>query len=143
MKIASKSVVVVLVFLCVQSLAAQEGQAKDVPAVKNEAISFQADVVPVIKKNCMPCHAEDNYNPSELSLDSYNLLMDGGKHGKAVIPGNAGESLLVQKLGAEPPFGRRMPLDPKRKKDEPSTKKLTDEEIQLISDWITQGAKNN
>jgi len=34
-------------------------------------------------------------NPSELYLESYEGLMNGGKHGKAVIPGNADSSLLV------------------------------------------------
>jgi hypothetical protein len=69
--------------------------------------------------------------------------MDGGKHGAAVVPGKVEESLLMQKLGAKPPFGDRMPLDPKKKRGETSTKKLSDEEIQLISDWIAQGARNN
>jgi hypothetical protein len=36
-----------------------------------------------------------------------------------------------------------MPLDPKKKKGEESTKRLSEEEIRLISDWIDQGARNN
>lgn len=141
MKIVSGGFVLLLISLAVQTASAQDEQAKR--AGGKEEISFQADVFPVIKKNCLPCHAEDNYNPSELSLDSYTLLMEGGKHGTAVVPGKAAESLLVRKLDAKPSFGDRMPLDPKKKRGEASTRKLSDEEIQLISDWIAQGAKNN
>jgi len=142
-KIVYGGSVLLLIFLVVQAASAQDEQRKRGPAGGKEEISFQTDVFPVIKKNCLPCHAEDNYNPSELSLDSYTLLMEGGKHGTAVVSGKAAESLLVQKLDGKPPFGDRMPLDPKKKRGEPSTKKLSDEEIQLISDWVAQGARNN
>ena len=106
-------------------------------------VSFSAEVFPIIKKNCLPCHAEDNFNPSELSLDSYDHLMAGGKHGESVLPGKSGESPLVTKLGPEPPFGDRMPFDRKRKKGLKSTKVLDEKEIHLIATWIDQGAKDN
>ena len=62
--------------------AAQEKDAeKKEPAKPRPPVSFARDVFPIISKNCMPCHAEDQFNPSELSLDSYELLMKGGKHG--------------------------------------------------------------
>lgn len=143
MNIVFRGFAVLVVSLGVQAAWAQDDHAKVAPAGGRETISFEADVFPVIKKNCLPCHAEDNYNPSELSLDSHDLLMEGGKHGVAVVPGKAAESLLVQKLAAKPPFGDRMPLDPRKKRGETSAKKLSDEEIQLLSDWIAQGAKNN
>jgi hypothetical protein len=104
-------------------------------------ISFKSDVFPVIKRKCLPCHAEDHFNPSELSLDTYNLLMAGGKHGVPVVPGRPKESILVQKLNGKAPFGDPMPLDSKRKKGE--TKRLSEEEVRLFIDWIVQGAKNN
>jgi hypothetical protein len=106
-------------------------------------VSFKKDIQPIIKKNCMPCHAEDQFNPSELFFDSYDLLIEGGKHGPPVVAGKSKESLLMQKLGPNPPFGDSMPLDPKKKKGEPNKKRLTDEEMKLIADWIDQGAKNN
>jgi cytochrome c553 len=139
-RIVFGSPILLLISLVVQTASAQDEKSV---AAERGTISFQTDVFPVIKKKCLPCHAEDNYNPSELSLDSHALLMEGGKHGVAAVPGKAAESLLVQKLGEKPPFGDRMPLDPKKKKGELSTKKLSDEEIRLISDWVAQGAKNN
>jgi hypothetical protein len=117
---------------------------QDAKRLKNGTqVSFKKDVFPIIKKQCLPCHAEDNFNPSELSLDSYTLLMAGGKHGPPVEAGKSKESILIQKLSDKPPFGDPMPLDTKKKKGEPSKSRLSDEEIKRIAAWIDQGARNN
>ncbi len=124
--------------------ALQEEENPSEETSRNDTISFSRDVVPIIQKNCLPCHAEDNFNPSELSLDSYELLMRGGRHGDAVVPGKAGESPLVQKLRPDPPFGDRMPLDMRKKKGrKPGVMPLSEEEIELIATWIAQGARDN
>lgn len=103
-------------------------------------ISFKQDVVPIIKRYCLPCHAEDNYNPSELSLDTYDQLMAGGKHGASVVPGKSNESILITKLSSKPPFGDPMPL---KKKRDPEQKLLTSDELKTLADWVDQGAKND
>ena len=110
---------------------------------KNEGTSFKGDVFPVIKKHCLPCHSEDNFNPSELSLDSYELLMQGGKNGVPVVAGKAKESTLIKKLGEAPPFGDRMPLNKKQVISEGKAKYLTEAQVKLIAKWINEGAKNN
>jgi hypothetical protein len=130
----------VLMSVCVFG---QQEEGKTAAGKSDSVISFRSHVMPIFKKNCLPCHAEDNMNPSDLSLDSYDLLMAGGKHGDVAKPGKAGESVLVKKLSADPPFGDRMPLDPKKKRGTPSTMKLSDEDIKTIADWIDQGAKDN
>jgi hypothetical protein len=123
------------------SLALQDSTATRGTETPNREITFKEDVMPILKKECLPCHAEDNFNPSELSLDSRELLMAGGKHGRVVVPGNAEKSVLFQKLSANPPFGDRMPLDPKKKRGMQSTKSMSEEEIRIIRAWIEQGAK--
>lgn len=110
---------------------------------KTSPVSFKKDVYPIFDKRCLSCHAEDDDNPSELSLDTYALLMAGGKHGVPVIPGKSSKSILMQKLGTEPPFGDRMPLNKKKRIAEGTAKWLTDEEVKTIADWIDQGAKDN
>lgn len=102
---------------------------------KGESVSFKDDVYPVIKKYCMPCHAEEQMNPSELYMDSYGTIMEGGKNGKTVEPGKAKESLMMKKLSEKPPFGDRMPLKAKEQ--------LSKEEMKILTDWINQGAKKN
>ena len=121
---------------------------QDAPAKKSEKktssiVSFKKDIFPLIEKQCLPCHAEENFNPSELSLDSYDLFMAGGKHGAPFVAGKSKESLVIQKLSTEPPFGDRMPLNTKKKISEGKAKWLTDEEIKTIARWIDQGAKDN
>ena len=95
-------------------------------------IGFDKEVFPFFKSNCLPCHLAENENPSGLALDNYETLMKGGNHGNTVMPGRPKESMLYIKLLPNPPFGKQMARN---------KKKLTDEEIQTIHDWIEQGAK--
>lgn len=120
----------------------QESVTKKQDVRKTDQVSFANDVAPIIGRYCLPCHAEESYNPSELSLDSYELLMKGGKHGAALVPGKPAESILVQKLGSEPPFGDQMPVSRRRKNQTPP-KRLTEEEVKIIADWVEQGGKDN
>ncbi len=106
-------------------------------------VSFKADVFPVIERRCLPCHAEEQFNKSELSLDTYELLMAGGKHGVPVVPGKPEESILVKKLADKPPFGDPMPLDPRWKEGQLRKRRLSDREIQILTEWIREGAKND
>lgn len=95
-------------------------------------LTFTDDVKPIIKKYCLPCHLEENENPSGLSLDNYKLLMKGGNHGNTVVPGKPDKSNLYLKLLPDPPFGKQMARNRRR---------LTEEEVKVIYDWIGQGAK--
>lgn len=106
-------------------------------------VSFKSNVFPIIKAKCLPCHSEDNFNPSELSMDSYDLIAKGGKHGTPFKAGKPDESLIIQKTGDNPPFGDRMPLNSKKKIREGRAVWLTLEEIKTIATWIDHGAKNN
>jgi hypothetical protein len=110
---------------------------------KTETVSFKNDVFPIIKSRCLPCHAEDNFNPSELSMDSYELLAKGGKHGEPFEPGKSKESLVIKKFGDKPPFGDRMPLNSKKKIKEGKAVWLSPEELRTFATWIDQGAKDN
>jgi hypothetical protein len=61
----------------------------------SRAVSFSGDVIPLFRRECLPCHAEESYNRSGLALDSYKLVMAGGRHGASVVPGDPVGSLLV------------------------------------------------
>ena len=138
-----RRMVMAMVLLMVSLAVAQEGEPKKAVKKNSNIVSFKIDVLPILKKQCLPCHAEENFNPSELSLDSYDLLKAGGKHGEPFVPGKSKESLLVQKLGDEPPFGGKMPLNSKKKIQEGKAKFLTEDEIKTIATWVDQGAKKN
>ena len=98
-------------------------------------VSFSKDVAPVLDKFCMTCHSSEEDHPSQFFMDSYESLMKGGKHGKAIVPGNSKESLFTQKMSDDPPFGKVMP--PPRKP------RPTPEQVALVLAWIDQGAKKN
>ncbi len=99
-------------------------------------VSYSKEVAPILEKFCNTCHNEDEDHPSLLYMDSYDQLMKGGKHGIAVQPGNGKESLVIQKMSTDPPFGKVMPPPDK-------TRRPTPEQIDLIRLWIDQGAKKN
>ena len=91
--------------------------------------SFSTDIAPILTSQCAiaECHVVDG--PHDIDLRTYDTLMKGGDEGAIVIVGDARESEIVEEIaeGKMPPEGP--PLDPAQ--------------IQLIIDWINEGAKNN
>jgi hypothetical protein len=90
---------------------------------------------------CVDCHSASGlgigFRVSGLDLSSYASLRRGGvTSGEAIVlAGRPCESILVQKVGEVPPFGARMPLD--------GPPFLNADELQLISDWIAEGADDD
>jgi len=98
----------------------------------------------ILTPACVPCHTDEGRTPSGgLNLKSgtaYSALVNVASTGKAgavrVIPGNPSGSYLVQKLeGAADIVGLRMPRN--------GPPYLTDAQVQLIRQWIQNGAPNN
>ncbi len=100
-----------------------------------DSLSFKYDVFPIIEEHCLPCHLEEERNMSRLFMDNYEMLMEGGFNGPPIEPGDPEESLLIQKVGPNPPFGERMPMR--------SDRYLNDEELTTIKNWIEAGAEDN
>lgn len=124
------------VFAAIIALCTAQAVAQDAAKAKDKSgISYAKDIAPVLEKFCAGCHNADEEHPSELYMESYESLMKGGKHGVSIKPGSSKESLLMQKMSKEPPFGKVMP--PPRKKTP------TPEQVELIRAWIEQGAKKN
>jgi hypothetical protein len=98
------------------------------PAAQGSTVSFANDVLPILNSRCVNCHG-GNRTEKSLSLKSYNDLMAGSENGPAVTPGNAADSKLVELI-----VSQKMP------KRGP---KLTPDQVQLISEWVNQGALNN
>ena len=91
--------------------------------------SFQDDVLPILTNRCAftGCHVAGG--PYGIDLRTYDALIAGGHDGAIVIAGNARRSELVEQIveGEMPPNGPPLPVA----------------QIQLIIDWINEGAKNN
>jgi len=93
--------------------------------------SFSTDVLPLLTRyGCTGCHGGNG----GLYVDTQPHLLQGGNHGPAIVPGDADGSLIIQKISVNPPFGSRMPQ---------GGPYLTDSDVQLLKEWINQGALDN
>lgn len=88
---------------------------------------FRSAVAPVLEAKCLRCHSP-GIAKGDLSLATAAGLLDGGY----VVPGQPGDSHLLQVVRPDGNDGPRMPKD-----GDP----LTPEEIAALSKWIADGAE--
>lgn len=100
-----------------------------------EKIKFNRDIRPLLSDNCFACHGPDEHErKAKLRLD----VKDGGgfenKDGlQAIIPGEATNSEVIARMISE---------DDDEIMPPPETgKKLTKDQIELIKQWIDEGAE--
>ena len=98
------------------------------PAGHAAIVSFSNDVFPILQSRCINCHG-GNRTEEGLSLKTYAEIMKGSQNGLVISAGDANNSLLAELIS-----------DQKMPKRGP---KLTPPQIQLIIDWINQGALDN
>ena len=92
-------------------------------------IDFEKQIRPVLAERCLECHSQDK-RKGGLSLATYADILEGGKDGAVVRPGNSGNSLLIHRVSGE--------IEPQMPKDELP---LDAGEIALLRLWIDQGAR--
>jgi hypothetical protein len=99
-------------------------------------VSFSKNVMPIFKAKCLSCHAKgsEGFEASGFSVESYEQVMKGTRNGPVIEPGYSYFSTLqiVVEHRAKP--STSMPRD---------SAQLSGPEIQIIGEWIDQGAKNN
>lgn len=94
-----------------------------------ETVSFAKQIAPLLVANCMNCHINARRPSGNLRLDNFAQTMRGGDSGPIIVPKKPDDSLLIKKLQGL--SGQRMPVN------RPA---FTDEQIKLISTWISEGA---
>ncbi len=112
--------------------------ACDAPGDPGVTVSFANDVRPLMLRSpggCTPCHL--GRITSGLDLSSYDSMRRGGTNSGSniIIAGKPCESILPKKLGPVPPFGSRMPFN--------GPPYWSTAELQLLHDWIAEGALDN
>jgi hypothetical protein len=103
-------------------------------------VTYAAHVVPLLDEYCYRCHTPAGRTPigieiGGLDLSTYESLRAGGviAGARIVVPGNPCRSVLIEKVADLPSFGGRMPLN--------GPPWLEEDEIQLLFDWIAEGAR--
>lgn len=98
------------------------------PSSGEAAVSFANQVLPIFSSRCAQCHGGDR-TLAGLDVLSFTALMSGSDNGPVVVPGDVDASLLVTLVanGQMPKAGA----------------KLTPDQVQVIADWIDQGALDN
>ena len=109
-----KQVAILLLYTCFNILLGQ--------------VDYQTEIQTIFKSNCGNCHLGNS--SGGLNLSTYQNLMAGGNSGAVILPGNHANSYLWQKVNnGEMPPGNNPDLNTN--------------EINLIAQWIDEGALEN
>ncbi|HAY82326.1 MAG TPA: hypothetical protein DCY79_21170, partial [Planctomycetaceae bacterium] len=94
-----------------------------------EPINFNQQIRPLLSDNCFQCHGPDeNHREGHLRLDQAEAAYDS-----AITPGKPAESEFVSRITTTDPDSVMPPPD--------SGKKLTPQQIKLLSRWVAEGAR--
>lgn len=125
----------------------QGPEPADLPEDRPEgaAVSFSADVLPILTSTCATCHQDGGIADlagislrlvEDLAFDmllNNNSVLDESL--SFVEPGDSASSLMFLMISSDrPPVGSRMPFQ---------RAPLSDAQIGTIRDWIDQGALDN
>ncbi len=115
-----------LICLCRSGALANAAEPK-------KPIDFNRDIRPILSDNCFSCHGPDEkQRKSKLRLDTQSGLFSPHDGGLIVKPGNLTESEIFQRITS---------TDKDEVMPPPETnKKLKPEQVQLVREWISQGA---
>jgi len=113
----------------VAAASAPAPQAGSQAASPSSRVDYPKQVLPILEANCFECHGGDQ-RKGGLSLRTYTDVLEGGKNGPIVRPGNSTNSPIVHRIKGV--GGDQMPKD---------AAPLSAAEIALIARWIDEGAR--
>ena len=104
------------------------------PQTAVKKVDFNRDIRPILSDTCFKCHGPDEkQRMANLRLDeTEGLFTDRGGY-RIIVPGNAAQSKLYQKISSTDESFRMPPTY--------SGRSITAKQIELIKEWIDQGAK--
>src|SRR6476619_2466739 len=117
--------------VAISGATGRAGRATASEQVSPAPVSFNRDILPILSNNCFACHGPDeNKRETKFHFDTH----DGAFAKKGVIvPGNAADSFLVQRITNPDPDERMPPAE--------TGHTLTNKQIELLRRWIDEGAK--
>src|SRR5262244_2486874 len=99
-------------------------------ALAAQNVDYARQVHAIFADRCLICHSQEKRSGG-LSLATYADVLNGGRSGAAVKPGNSGGSLLIHRVTGS--GASRMPL---------GSPALNATEIGILTAWIDQGARS-
>ena len=112
------------------TLSANTVRAADAPGTPTTEISFYRQVRPILQRNCSGCHQPSKAGGKFILTDFAGLLA-GGEQGAGIVAGKPDESSVIDNITGEKPA---MP---------PKGPPLPKEQVELITKWIAQGARDD
>ena len=102
---------------------------------KPRKIDFVKEIQPILEFNCVGCHREGNEKKfsGDYRMDTKKLTFKGKREGKGIVPGDHEESTVWEFMTLALDDDLVMPPEDK-------TQRPTKEEIELVAQWIDQGA---
>jgi uncharacterized membrane protein len=91
-------------------------------------------VAPMMEEKCWKCHNAEK-TKGKFRMDTYDLLLKGGKGGAGFVAGDAAKSQIVNRCELPKDDEERMPPDEK-----PT---LTTEQLVVVKWWINSGGKSD
>ena len=92
---------------------------------------YLKEIKPLLNQRCFACHGALKQKAG-LRLDTAESILKGGKSGPALVPGDAGTSLILQRIGSADPDEKMPPAH----EGEP----FTPAQVSLLRQWIVDGA---
>lgn len=92
---------------------------------------YQDVVAPIFERRCVQCHKESKAK-GKFRMDTFELLVKGGKEGPGLEPGKSAESNIIIRIELPEDDEEHMP--PEGKVD------IEDAEVAIIKWWIDAGA---
>ena len=114
-------------YLSLKIIAQQERKK---PSNVEEAMLFEDVVQPMLIQRCGQCHREGKMK-GQLSVQTLETLLKGGKSRPAVVAGILNKSELYNRITLDPSNEKYMPADGKTP--------LTKAEVEIIQWWIEKG----
>ena len=90
-------------------LSLQAAPTKSLVVAKSAGPTFQRDILPIFRRNCLRCH-DANLHKGGLDLSNPERVLAGGESGPAVVPAQPDASRLYDAI-----HNGEMPLDHKTK----------------------------
>jgi len=97
----------------------------------HQTFPYRDDIAPILQNKCYNCHSSIK-KKNGLRLDTKDFILKGGKNGPILFPNNLQKSVLYTHL--------ILPLEEEKHMPPKGKKQLNGHEIELIKQWILQGA---